>query len=276
MKKLPQIMGVLNVTPDSFSDGGRFAAVESAVRQARHMRDAGADIIDVGGESTRPGAAEVPVAEEIARVVPAIEALRLAFADDDEEPLISIDTRKPAVARAAVLAGADMWNDVSALTYADNSVEVAAELGCPLILMHAQGQPETMQDAPRYTDAVAEIAAWLEARLEACEAAGVPRDMVTVDPGIGFGKRLRDNLDILKHVSVFSGMGAGVLVGASRKSFIAKLDGSSVTERLGGSIAAAVLAAERGANVLRVHDVAETRQALIVTQAVLNAGGPEA
>ena len=269
-------MGILNVTPDSFSDGGRFAAVESAVRQGRRMRDAGADIIDVGGESTRPGASEVPVAEEIARVVPAIEALRLAFADDDEEPLISIDTRKPEVARAAVLAGADIWNDVSALTFASDSVEVAADLGCPLVLMHAQGKPETMQDAPRYTDAVAEIAAWLEARLAACEAAGIPRDMVTVDPGIGFGKRLRDNLDILKHVSLFSGMGAGVLVGASRKSFIAKLDGSAVTERLGGSIAAAVLAAEHGATMLRVHDVADTRQALIVTQAVLNAGSAEA
>lgn len=276
MKTLPQIMGVLNVTPDSFSDGGRFAGVEAAIRQARVMRDAGADIIDIGGESTRPGAKKVSIADEVARVVPVVAALRLAFSDDDEEPLISVDTRKPEVAREAVLAGADIWNDVSGLTFAEDSVEVAADLGCPLILMHAQGSPETMQENPRYGETVNEIAAWLEERLVACEEAGIERGRVTVDPGIGFGKRLEDNLAILKDTCVFSAMGAGVLVGASRKSFIGKLDGSVVGERLGGSLAAAVLAAQCGASMLRVHDVAETRQALIVTQAVLNANGAEA
>ena len=261
-----KIMGILNVTPDSFSDGGRHDTLERAVTRARQMVEEGADIIDIGGESTRPGAQTVAVAEELRRTVPVIEALRESFADLDEEPQISIDTRKPDVARAAVLAGADMWNDVSGLTYAPESLETAAELGCDLVLMHAQGSPETMQDAPRYTDVVKEIRDWLAARVDACKAAGTGR--IWVDPGIGFGKRLDHNLAIIRHLEVFRGLGQGILFGASRKSFIGKLDGSLVDDRLGGSIASAVLAQARGASILRVHDVAATRQAIVVAEAV--------
>ena len=270
-QSLPKIMGVINVTPDSFSDGGRFAGVEAAVRQARRLVEEGADILDIGGESTRPGARTVPVAEELRRVVPAVAAIRAAFAEADQEPLISVDTRKPEVAREAIHEGADIWNDVSALTYGGDSLSVAAELGCDLVLMHAKGSPETMQDDPRYADPVGEIARWLEGRLRACEARGIEPGQVTLDPGIGFGKRLEDNLAILASVGSFAVEGCRVLIGASRKSFIGKLDGSKVGDRLGGSVAAAVLAAQGGADVIRVHDVAQTRQALIVAQAVMRA-----
>lgn len=261
-----RVMGILNVTPDSFSDGGRFDTVERAVARGRRMVEEGAHILDVGGESTRPGARAVATNEELRRTVPVVRALRAAFADSREEPLISIDTRKPEVARAAVEAGADMWNDVSGLTFSPQSLEMAVDLGCELVLMHAQGTPETMQDDPRYDDPVTDVRSWLAARVALCRAAGTGR--IWVDPGIGFGKRLEDNLVLLANLDAFVGLGDGILVGASRKSFIARLDGSQVEARLGGSLAAALLCARKGAGILRVHDVHETVQALVVAEAV--------
>ena len=263
-------MGILNVTPDSFSDGGRHDALNAAVTRARAMLDEGADIIDVGGESTRPGAQTMPVEEELRRTVPVIQALREAAADDDPTPLISIDTRKPEVAEACVLAGADIWNDVSALTYSERSLPLAVDLGCPVILMHAKGTPDTMQDRPRYDDPVEEVLAFLRTRLDACEAAGVEREHVTIDPGIGFGKRLSDNLALLRATPRFVEL-APTLIGTSRKSFIQKIDGSTVDKRLPGSLASALHALHGGARVLRVHDVAETLQAVRVWEAIEHA-----
>lgn len=263
----PKIMGILNVTPDSFSDGGQFVDLDRAVAQARRLIDDGADMLDIGGESTRPGAQAVPWQVERDRVVPVIQAIRDATRDQDPEPIISIDTRKPEVAEAAVLAGADIWNDVSALTYSDDSLTLAAELGCPVILMHAQGTPETMQDRPHYTAVVEEVLDWLEGRIAACESAGIDRASMTIDPGIGFGKRLEDNLVILRHTARFAAL-APTLIGTSRKSFIQTIDGSAVNQRLGGSLASALYAAKEGAAILRVHDVAETRQALRVWDCV--------
>lgn len=270
MDRLPHIMGIVNVTPDSFSDGGRFDGVEAAVAQARRLFEQGATILDIGGESTRPGAQEVGITEELRRTLPVVEALRLAFKDADEEPRISIDTRKAEVAKAAILAGADIWNDVSGLTFSDDSVNMAADLGCDVVIMHAQGTPENMQDDPSYTDVITDIFVWLGERIEACEDAGIDRDKIIVDPGIGFGKSLDDNLSIMKSLHVFKQLQTRLLFGASRKSFIGKLDGSRVDDRLGGSVASAVLAYQGGADIVRVHDVAETRQALIVAQFVAN------
>ena len=263
-------MGILNVTPDSFSDGGRHDALEAAVARAKAMVEEGADIIDVGGESTRPGAKTVPVEEELRRTVPVVQAIREATADLDPGPQISIDTRKPEVAEAAVLAGADIWNDVSALTYSERSLPLASDLGCPLILMHAQGSPETMQDRPRYDDPVEEVLAFLRARIDACEAAGVERDLITVDPGIGFGKRLSDNLALLRATDQFAAL-APTLIGTSRKSFIQRIDGSPVDRRLPGSLASALHAVQGGASVLRVHDVWETVQAVRVWDGIATA-----
>ena len=260
-------MGILNVTPDSFSDGGRHDALEAAVARAKAMVEEGADIIDVGGESTRPGAKTVPVAEELRRTVPVVQAIREATADLDPGPLISIDTRKPEVAEAAVLAGADMWNDVSALTYSPASLPLAAELGCPLVLMHAQGTPKTMQHRPRYDDPVEEVLASLRARVDACEAAGVERANITVDPGIGFGKRLADNLALLRATDRFAAL-APTLIGTSRKSFIQGIDGSPVDRRLPGSLSSALYAVQGGASLLRVHDVWETVQAVRVWEGI--------
>ena len=267
MFKRPKIMGILNVTPDSFSDGGQFNDLDAAVRQARRLIDEGADILDIGGESTRPGAATVPPAEELERVVPVICAIREATCDDDLGPVISIDTRKPEVAEAAILAGADIWNDVSALTYSENNLALAADLGCPVILMHAQGTPETMQDRPHYEDPVDEVLNYLRARVETCEAAGVDRDQIIIDPGIGFGKCLSDNLAILRDTARFAAL-APTLIGTSRKSFIQKIDGSPVGKRLPGSLASELFAARNGASILRVHDVAETLQAIRVWESI--------
>jgi len=269
MRRTPKIMGILNVTPDSFSDGGQIADLDAAVARARQMMNDGADILDIGGESTRPGAQVVPWQVERDRVVPVIQAIRTATQDDDPGPVISIDTRKPEVAEAAVLAGADIWNDVTALTYSADSVPLAADLGCPVILMHAQGTPETMQNRPQYDDTVEEVLAYLRERIEACDAAGIDRGSITIDPGIGFGKRLEDNLAILRHTAQFAAL-APTLIGTSRKSFIQKIDGSPVDRRLGGSLASALFAAKEGAAVLRVHDVAETRQALRVWRSINN------
>ncbi|WP_287154089.1 dihydropteroate synthase [Euryhalocaulis sp.] len=262
----PAIMGILNVTPDSFSDGGRYKARDAAMRQAMIMIDQGADIIDIGGESTRPGADSVSETEELDRVIPVIEALRAESATP-----VSIDTMKPAVARAAIGAGANIWNDVTALRFADDSPAAAAELGVPIVLMHMRGDPKTMQaDLAPYDDVVADVAAFLTGRAGAAEAAGVSRENIWLDPGIGFGKSLEDNLALTRGLRQVSELGLPVLYGASRKRFIALLDpaADSAADRLGGSVAAAIAAAEGGARVLRVHDVAETAQALKVWRAI--------
>lgn len=260
----PQIMGILNVTPDSFSDGGRFDGLERAVKGALSLLDQGADIIDIGGESTRPGATEISPEVEAQRTVPVIAAIREATRDYVDPPILSIDTRKPSVAAAAIHAGADIWNDVSALSFDATSEAVAADLSCPVIIMHAQGGPETMQHNPHYGDPVAEVKDYLAKRLDALEFAGVDRDMLTIDPGIGFGKRLEDNLAILRHLSDFKTLGCPVLIGTSRKSFIGGIDGSTTDRRLAGSLASALWAVQAGADILRVHDVSETVQAVRV------------
>lgn len=262
MTNNPKIMGILNVTPDSFSDGGQFDVIDRAVAHAHDMVRAGADIIDIGGESTRPGADVVGQAEEMARVIPVIDAL----AGIDAE--ISIDTRRPAVAQAAVQAGASIWNDVTALEFDDSSPDMAAKLGCTIVLMHMRGTPETMQDNPHYKNVVAEVMAYLKTRMSLALKAGVKRQNIILDPGIGFGKRLEDNLDLLQHLDDFHILGQPLLLGASRKSFIGGIDGSDAADRLGGSIASALWGASMGASVLRVHDVEETVQALKVWRAI--------
>lgn len=264
----PKIMGILNVTPDSFSDGGRYDSLELAVKQALRLIDDGADIIDIGGESTRPGAEEISPEEEIRRTVPVIAAIRDATKDHLEAPVISIDTRKPDVAEAAVHAGADAWNDVTALTFDPRSEGLAAELACPVIIMHMQGSPETMQNSPHYDDPVAEVKTYLARRIDALEFAGVERENITIDPGIGFGKRQEDNLAILSKLDAFHDLGCPILIGASRKSFIGRIDGSSADDRLGGSLATALWSAALGADIIRVHDVSETVQAVKVWEAI--------
>lgn len=260
-----RIMGIVNVTPDSFSDGGRYFDPQAAIAHGLRLVEEGADILDIGGESTRPGAEPVEEIEERARALPVIEALAARVA----VPL-SIDTRKPAIARAAIEAGASIWNDVSALTYAPDSMETAAALDCRIVLMHAQGDPRTMQDNPHYDDVVAEVRAFLEARIEACLAAGIDRARLIVDPGIGFGKTVAHNLALIAGLGRIAELGCPVLLGVSRKRFIAALDRAGpADERLGGSLAAALEGWRRGAAILRVHDVAATRQALAVAGALL-------
>ena len=263
-------MGILNLTPDSFSDGGRLTDPATAIAAARAMA-MNADILDIGGESTRPGAEPVPVDEEIARTAPVIRAIREAGITTP----ISIDTRNAATARAALEAGADMINDVSALTHDPEMAALAAEAGVPVCLMHAQGDPRSMQDDPRYGDVVAEVLDWLEARVAAAEAAGIARDRIVIDPGIGFGKTLAHNLTLLRWLSVFHDLGLPVLLGASRKRFIGTISGvETAAERLAGSLAVALHGAGQGVHVLRVHDVAETRQALDLWQALSDAESP--
>jgi dihydropteroate synthase len=260
---------VINTTPDSFSDGGRFDALPAAILQARRLVADGADALDVGGESTRPGAQPVDEAQEIDRVDPLIGATRA------ERPIpISVDTMKPAVARAAVAAGATIWNDVSALRFAPDSLATAAELGCEVVLMHMQGEPRTMQAEPHYDDVAGEVAAFLAERAASAMAAGVARERIWLDPGVGFGKHMiRHNLPLLAGLDRIVGLGFPVLLGASRKSFIGALDGGgrSADERLGGSIAAALAGAAAGVAAVRVHDVRETVQALRVWQAIAQA-----
>lgn len=269
LRTRPLVMGVVNLTPDSFHDGGRHAGVEAAVAHALALAAAGADILDLGGESTRPGAVAVAPDEEKARVLPVLEALRARTGLP-----ITIDTRAPGLARAAVAAGADGWNDVSALTHHADSLVVAAGLGVPVVLMHAQGGPETMQDAPSYREPVGEVLGFLVARIGAAVRAGIPRAALIADPGFGFGKTLAHNLALLQGLSRFRALGVPVLAGLSRKRFIAAIDpaATDTADRLGGSIAAALAAAARGAAIIRVHDVAETRQALDVWRAIEEAG----
>lgn len=259
-----KILGIVNVTPDSFSDGGRFARAQDAIDQALRLEDEGADILDIGGESTRPGSDRVSEADEVARVLPVIEALspRISAA-------ISVDTMKPRVAEAAVGAGASVWNDVTALRFAEDSLATAARLGCDVILMHMQGEPGTMQTAPAYEDVVTEVREFLESRVAAAVAAGLRRDRIIIDPGIGFGKTLDHNLSLFRHLEAFTSIGAGAILGASRKRFIGTLDrGGAAGDRVGGSIASALRAQVAGFTHVRVHDVAETRQALAVAKAI--------
>jgi dihydropteroate synthase len=259
----PVLMGILNVTPDSFSDGGRFQHVEAAVSHARQMIADGAGIVDIGGESTRPGADPVEPAEELDRVIPVIEALK-----DCGVPL-SIDTRHAAVMRAALAAGAAMINDVSALTADPESLAVAAASSAPVVLMHAQGDPRTMQQAPHYVDVVAEVYAYLEHRVEVCLRAGIALERLIVDPGIGFGKTLDHNLALLRNLGRFHSLGCPILLGVSRKSFLGRIAGGAPADcRLPGSLAAALAGVRQGVHILRVHDVADTRQAIAVWRSI--------
>ncbi|WP_281983981.1 dihydropteroate synthase [Thalassorhabdomicrobium marinisediminis] len=260
----PAIMGILNVTPDSFSDGGRFDAPEAALAQAGRMIDAGADILDIGGESTRPGAATIDPAQEVARTAPVVAAIR-----QRHEVPISIDTRKAEVARAALEAGATLVNDVAALTYDGDMAQTVASSGAPVCLMHAQGDPATMQDAPHYEDVVLDVYDFLSDRVAAAEAAGIRRDRIVVDPGIGFGKTLEHNLTLLKNLSIFHGLGCPVLLGASRKRFIGTLGNApQAHDRTSGSVAVALHGVRHGVQILRVHDTYATRQALSLHQAL--------
>jgi len=262
-----RLMGVLNVTPDSFSDGGAFLDPERAIAHGRALLEAGADIVDVGGESTRPGAEPVPPEEELRRVLPAVRALAEAGA------LVSIDTRHAAVMEAALASGARMVNDVTALSGDPRSLDVVRRSGAAAVLMHMGGDPRTMQFEPRYDDVTLDVLDYLEARIAACEAAGIARERIAVDPGIGFGKTLAHNLALLARLGAFHGLGTAVLLGASRKSFIARASrGEAPDARLPGSLAAALAGAGQGVQLLRVHDVAETRQALALKERIDSAG----
>lgn len=259
----PQVMGILNLTPDSFSDGGRYYRPETALRHAVKMVDEGAAIIDIGGESTRPGAQPVTAEEELERVIPVIETL----AENIPVP-ISIDTSKPLVMREAVSAGAGMINDVLALSE-QGALQAAAETAVPVCLMHMQGKPRTMQNAPHYDNVVEEVKTFLQQRMDACESAGIARHKIVIDPGFGFGKSLQHNLKLLKELHTLSSLNTPLLVGISRKSMIGSLLGDvSVDQRIFGSVAAAVVAVIGGATIIRVHDVRETVEALKVASAV--------
>jgi dihydropteroate synthase len=262
----PVVMGVLNVTPDSFSDGGRYTSIDAAVRHGLRMVEEGAGIIDVGGESTRPGAADVSEQDEIARVVPVIAALR-----DRVSVPISIDTSKPKVMREAVAAGASMINDVRALTGL-GAMEAAAASDAAVCLMHMQGEPRSMQHDPTYADVVAEVRDYLDSRLRACIDAGIAAERIVFDPGIGFGKRLEHNLDLLAHLPSLVELGRPVLVGVSRKSMFQTLLGRPVDQRLAGGLAVGTAAVLAGAHILRVHDIAETVDAVKVAAALRAAG----
>ena len=258
-----RIMGVVNVTPDSFSDGGLYDTGEAAIAHAARLAKEGADIIDIGGESTRPGADAVEAVHEAQRIIPVIEGLR------GTKAVISADTRKADVMRAAAEAGADMLNDVSALSYETTSLAVAAMTGLPVVLMHAKGDPKTMQDDPVYDDVLLEVYDYLAARIAACAEAGISRDNLVADPGIGFGKTLEHNLQLLRGLSLLHGLGVPILLGASRKRFIGALaDEPDAQRRAPGSIAAALAGVAQGVQLIRVHDVAETRQALAVWTAL--------
>ncbi len=261
----PVLMGILNVTPDSFSDGGRYDVPEEALAHARQMAKAGAHLIDVGGESTRPGAALVDEAEEIARVVPVIEGIR-----GEGLAEVSIDTRKAAVGRRAVAAGAGLINDVSGFTFDPDLAQVAIESTLPVCVMHTQGTPETMQSDPRYGDVLLDVYDWLEARITDLVAAGIPRARILADPGIGFGKTFDHNLTLLRHISLFHGLGVGLLLGVSRKGFIGHVASEPDAMKRGpGSIAVALSALGQGVQVIRAHDVAEHAQAIALWRACM-------
>ena len=259
----PRLFGVINVTPDSFSDGGEALVLGDALKRGRAILDDGADILDVGGESTRPGAEPVSAEEELARVVPVVKGLAEMGA------LVSIDTRRAVVMAAAIDAGAGIVNDVTALSGDEDSLGLVADRGVAVVLMHMQGEPGSMQDEPQYENAAEDVFGTLKARVEACEEAGISRDRIAVDPGIGFGKTVDHNLEILNRLDIYGGLGLPVLLGVSRKSFIAKLSRNEAPkDRVPGSIAAVLAAWAQGVRMFRVHDVAETRQALAVAQAI--------
>jgi dihydropteroate synthase len=259
----PVVMGILNITPDSFSDGGRFAHRDAALAHARRMIGEGAAIIDIGGESTRPGASPATLDAELARVIPVIEALRA------ESPVfISVDTSKPEVMRAATRAGADIINDVRALTD-PGALEAAAATGAGVCLMHMLGEPRTMQEAPRYDDVVTDVSSFLASRIAACRGAGIGTEKLAIDPGFGFGKRIADNLALLKHLARFRELGAALAVGLSRKSMLARLTGRAVDDRIAGSVALAAIAVLNGARIVRAHDVAATLDAVRVAAATI-------
>jgi dihydropteroate synthase len=259
----PAVMGILNVTPDSFSDGGDLPDAASAIATGLAMLEAGAVYLDVGGESTRPGSDPVPVAEELRRVVPVVRGLA------GKGAIVSIDTRHAAVMRAAIEAGARIVNDVTALAGDPDSMATVADSDVSVVLMHMQGEPKTMQRDPHYDDVVGEVRDYLAARIVACEAAGIARQRIAIDPGIGFGKTLAHNLALLNRLDALMSLGCPVLIGVSRKSFIAKASGDApAKQRLGGSLAAALAAVERGARIVRAHDVADTIQALKIWRAI--------
>jgi len=260
----PLVMGVLNVTPDSFSDGGTFLDRGAAAARARRMAEEGADIIDIGGESTRPGAAPVSADEELDRILPVLRDL------GNLEVPVSVDTRRPRVMREAVAAGASMINDVQALA-APGALEAVAQSGCAVCLMHMKGEPRTMQQDPQYADVVDEVKEFLSDRISRAEKAGIARERIVVDPGFGFGKALAHNLQLLARLGELAALGVPVLAGLSRKSMLGAITGRAAGDRLAASVAAALLAAERGATILRVHDVNETKDALAVWQALRGA-----
>ncbi|MCW9615336.1 dihydropteroate synthase [Klebsiella michiganensis] len=261
----PHVMGILNVTPDSFSDGGTHNTLVEAVKHANLMINAGATIIDIGGESTRPGAADVSVEEELARVIPTVEAIAQRF-----EVWISVDTSKPEVIRESARVGAHIINDIRSLTE-PGALEAAAETGLPVCLMHMQGQPKTMQDAPKYAYVFADVERFFIEHIVRCERAGIAKDKLLLDPGFGFGKNLSHNYELLARLGEFHHFGLPLLVGMSRKSMVGQLLNVGPTERLNGSLACAVIAAMQGAQIIRVHDVKETVEALRVVEATLAA-----
>ena len=262
----PRVMGILNVTPDSFSDGGRLAGFDAALRQAQRMAEEGADIIDVGGESTRPGAVEISVQEELERVIPVIEEVRQRL-----DVAVSVDTSKPEVMTAAVSAGATLINDIYALRR-EGALEAAARAGVAVCLMHMQGTPQTMQSAPDYRELPGDVIRFLEKRVRACEAGGIERGLIVVDPGFGFGKNDRHNLRILGSLEQFATLEQPLLVGLSRKRTLGKITGRTADERLAAGVAAATIAVLKGAHIVRTHDVAVTVDALKVADAVKKAG----
>jgi dihydropteroate synthase len=267
----PRVMGIVNATPDSFADGGAHATVEAAIAHGMKLAEEGADLLDIGGESTRPGAEDVPLEEELRRVIPVIEALATRLAIP-----ISIDTSKPEVMRAAVAAGAGFINDVHALRR-EGALDAAAELGVPVVLMHMQGEPRTMQANPQYEDVVAEVHRFLAERIFAAEMAGIEKKRIVVDPGFGFGKNVQHNLQLLAQLQRFTELGVPVLAGLSRKKTIGELTGRDAPgERVHGSVAAHLVAAQNGATIVRVHDVAATIDALKVWNAVAAVPVPRA
>lgn len=257
----PIVMGILNVTPDSFSDGGRYSSYELACQHADDMVAQGAGMIDIGGESTRPGAAEVSLADELARVIPLVK-----YVAAHHDVWISVDTSKPEVMRQAVAAGAHLINDVRALME-PGALEAAAELQVPICLMHMQGEPKSMQFAPTYHNVIEEVSAFLTERIEACLRAGIPRELLMLDPGFGFGKSLEHNYELLAKLDCFAQFDLPILIGLSRKSMIGNLLAKPTSERLAGSLAGAMIAAQKGAHIIRVHDVTETVDMLKVLQA---------
>jgi len=253
-------MGILNVTPDSFSDGGRYNSIDSALKQTEKMLTEGADIIDIGGESTRPGAEKVSTEKELGRVIPVIEAIHARF-----ETLISIDTSKPKVMQESINAGAHLINDVNALQ-TEGAIEVASELNVPVCLMHMQGNPQTMQNNPQYKNIIEEVSGFLKQRINACLQAGIRKEHIIIDPGFGFGKTYEHNIELLSGLKQISDIGYPVLVGLSRKSLLDKMTGRGIEQRLAGSISLAIIALQNNAKIFRVHDVAETVDALKVAE----------